>query len=92
MPRKRHNHAWLTFAFALDHIEVYYCGYCLYANFILLVLGTIIFWLFAFIIDALFPVTLIAARTTYIPTITSLGIVRIGSDLPAVTLCHPGPP
>ena len=55
MPRKRHDHAWLTFAFALDRIEVYYCGYCLYANFIVLVLGTIIFWLFAFIIDAIFP-------------------------------------
>ena len=55
MPRKCHDHAWLTFAFALDHIEVYYCGYCLYANFILLVLGTLIFWLFSFIIALLFP-------------------------------------
>ena len=52
---KRHDHAWLTFAFALDHIKVYYCGYCLYANFILLVLGTLIFWLFSFIIALLFP-------------------------------------
>ena len=55
MPRKRHDHAWLTFAFALDRIEVYYCGYCLYTNFILLVLGTLIFWLFSFIIALLFP-------------------------------------
>ena len=45
------DHSWLIVAFYTDCVEIYYAGHLLRSIGLLVILGTLVLWLFAYIIE-----------------------------------------
>ena len=78
---KHFDHSWLIIAFYTDRVEIYYAGHLLRSIGLLAILGTLVLWLFAYIIELAYPGRFMALGVIMVPTIS-----QIGSELPAVTL------
>ena len=52
---KRFDHSWLIVAFYTDCVEIYYAGHLLRSIGLLAILGTLVLWLFAYIIELAYP-------------------------------------
>ena len=52
---KRFDHSWLIVAFYTNHVEIYYAGHLLQSIGLLAILGTLVLWLFAYIIELAYP-------------------------------------